>query len=121
MKNLKNEYHDFNHMTVDFIGQNYGSESRFIFELARENQLYSKIICEDGQIMASVIYAIRYESAKTLKDILMRRTGVGNIGLPDKKILVKIAITAANELNWNESRIEQEIKSADIALRLPDA
>jgi glycerol-3-phosphate dehydrogenase len=119
MNNLKKEYNDFDPMTVDFIGLNYGSESRFILEIARKNQLYSEIICEDGQIMASVIYAIRHESAKTLKDILMRRTGVGNIGLPEKKRLEKIAITAAKELNWDESRIEQEIEVASASLRLP--
>jgi glycerol-3-phosphate dehydrogenase len=119
MKDLKEEFHDFNPLTVDFLGRNYGSESQFIFKIARENEQFAEIICEDGQILASVIYAVRYESAKTLKDILMRRTGVGNIGLPDKNILEKIAMTAAKELHWDSSRIEQELKNVKDSLCLP--
>ncbi|MBC2715401.1 MAG: glycerol-3-phosphate dehydrogenase/oxidase [Desulfobacteraceae bacterium] len=121
MLDLKKECHDFDPMTVDFLGRNYGSESRFVFELARQNPEFSEIICEDGQIMASVVYAIRNESAKNLKDILMRRTGVGNIGHPGKNILKKIAVVAAKELNWDKSKIEEELNIADASLRLPQA
>jgi hypothetical protein len=49
----------------------------------------------------------------------MRRTGVGNIGLPDKNILEKIAMTAAKEFNWDTSRVEQELKNINDSLRLP--
>ncbi|MDA3896652.1 MAG: glycerol-3-phosphate dehydrogenase/oxidase [Desulfobacteraceae bacterium] len=119
MLELKKEFHEFDSNTIDFLGRNYGSESKSIFELARQNPELSEIICEDGQILASVIYAIRNESAKTLKDILMRRTGVGNIGLPDKNILEKIAMTAAKEFNWDTSRVEQELKNINDSLRLP--
>jgi len=121
MLDLNNEYHDFDPMTVNFLGQNYGSDSRSVFELARQNPEFAEIICEDGQILASVVYAIRNESAKTLKDILMRRTGIGNIGLPDKIILKKIAMAAARELDWDESKIEYELNNADASLRLPQA
>lgn len=119
MRDLKNDYQDFDPMTVEFIGRNYGSESRAVFELARQHRQLSEIICEDGQIMASVIYAIRNESAKTLSDILMRRTGVGNIGHPGSKMLEKIAAVAAKELDWNESRIEQELRLSDDLLQVP--
>ncbi len=119
MDALKKEYHDFKPMTVEFLGTNYGSESKSVFDLARQSPELSEIICEDGQIMASVVYAIRNESAKTLKDILMRRTGVGNIGLPDKNILEKIANVAAKELCWDQLKIEQEIDITQTSLRLP--
>jgi len=119
MQDLKKDCHDFNPKTIDFLGQNFGSDSRAVFDLARQNPEFSEIICEDGQIMASVIYAVQNESARTLNDILMRRTGVGNIGLPDKNILKKIAMTAAKELNWDQPRIEKELSIAEMELTLP--
>ncbi len=121
LSDLKKDTPDFETKTVDFLGQNYGSDCRFVFDLARENPEFSEIICEDGQIMASVVYAIRHESARTLNDILMRRTGVGNVGLPEKNILEGIARVAAKELNWDQSKIEQELNIADASLRLPSA
>ena len=119
MLNLKKDFNDFTPETVDFLGRNYGTECPAVFDLARKRPELSKIISKDGQILASVVYAIRNESAKTLDDILMRRTGVGNIGHPGKYILKQIAATASSELIWNESKIEQEISVADASLRMP--
>lgn len=119
MTELNNQYGDFDKMTVAFIGGNYGTESKAVFDLARQSPELSEIICEDGQIMASVVYAVREESARTLTDILFRRTGAGNIGHPGKNMLEKIAAVAAKELGWDSSRIDRELNQADTALRLP--
>ncbi len=119
MSELEKTYKDFDAKTIDFLGRNYGTESRAVFELARTNPELAEVVCEDGQILASVVYAILNESARTLDDILFRRTGIGNIGHPGKEVLQKIAVTAAKELNWDESKREQEIKISDAALRLP--
>jgi len=119
MLNLKKEFTDFKPMSIDFLGRNYGSESNAVLELAKKYPELSEVICEDGQILASVVYAARNESARTLKDIIMRRTGVGNIGHPGQKTLEKIAFAAAKELNWDQSKLEQELESADVSFRLP--
>ena len=119
MLNLKKDFTDFNPMTIDFLSRNYGSECTAVFELAKKHPTLSEIICEDGQILASIVYAVQNESAKTLDDILMRRTGIGNIGHPGKNILEKIAFVAAKELNWDDSKIKKEIDMADASLRLP--
>lgn len=119
MSGLEKNYQNFKPETIDFMGRNYGTESKAVFELANENHKLAEVVCEDGQILASVVYAIRNESARTLNDILFRRTGIGNIGHPGDSVLHKIALTAAKELNWDESKREQEVAIADAALRLP--
>ncbi|PIP41413.1 MAG: glycerol-3-phosphate dehydrogenase [Desulfobacterales bacterium CG23_combo_of_CG06-09_8_20_14_all_51_8] len=119
MGGLKKAYADFDSMTIEFVGRNYGTESKSVFDLARQHSKLKEIICEDGQIMSSVVYAIREESAKTLTDILLRRTGVGNIGHPGKNMLEKIAAVAAKELGWDASRIDREVTQADAVLTLP--
>ncbi|MCD6586177.1 MAG: glycerol-3-phosphate dehydrogenase/oxidase [Desulfobacteraceae bacterium] len=119
MVELKNKHPDFDPMTVEFLGRNYGSESNAVLEMAKKHPALSEIICEDGQILASVVYAVQNESARNLDDILMRRTGIGNIGHPGTKNLEKIAIVAAKELNWNQSKLEQELENADASFLLP--
>ena len=119
MGNLKTEFSDFDPLTVAFLGQNYGTESRAVIDLARQAPALKDIICEDGQIMAAVIHAIREESAQTLSDILLRRTGVGTIGHPGMDMLEKIASVAAKESGWDNARMEREIQAADSELQLP--
>jgi glycerol-3-phosphate dehydrogenase len=121
MAELKKTYKDFSAQTVDYAGRNYGTEARAVFDLASQDKNLSEIVCEDGQILASVIYAVRNESSKTLTDILFRRTGIGNIGHPGEAALEKIGIAVANELGWDDEKLAQELKIADAALRLPSA
>jgi len=68
---------------------------------------------------AQAVYAIRQEMARTLMDILIRRTGIGTLGDPGSSILEKLAEVAAHELSWSQSRIDQEIETACRALSLP--
>jgi len=119
MKDLRNSYKEFSGETIEYVGKIYGTESGAVFELARQNNELSGIISEDGQILASVVYAVRNESAKTLKDILFRRTGTGNIGHPGQAIVEKIGRTAAKELNWDDGKLAEEMNLADAALGLP--
>ncbi|MBN2861788.1 MAG: hypothetical protein JXN62_01410, partial [Bacteroidales bacterium] len=56
-------------------------------------------------------YAIKYESAKTLTDIMLRRTGTGTLGNPGKDIINKTASLAAELLHWDSKRTEEEIAS----------
>ncbi len=119
MVQMQNDFKDFDSQSIDFLARDYGTESRAVFELARQNKTLAEIICEDGQIMASVVYAVRNESAQTLTDILLRRTGIGNIGHPGNAVLEKIGIMAGAELGWDQVRLDQELSAADAALRLP--
>ena len=65
------------------------------------------------------MYALRHEMARTLPDILMRRTGMGTLGHPGKDVLEKAARIAAGELNWDRERMEREIAAVSEMLTLP--
>jgi glycerol-3-phosphate dehydrogenase len=64
------------------------------------------------------VYAVKYESAKTLRDIMLRRTGTGTLGDPGKDIIEKITNVAAEMLNWDNRRIEEETASIMKVYRL---
>ncbi len=104
-------YKDFSRNTVEYVSRNYGTESKVVFQIARDDPRYAEVVSHDGEILAEVVYAIRYESARTLKDILLRRTGTGTLGKPEEAIIAKITAIAAEMLNWDKKRTEEEIAS----------
>ncbi|MCK7506871.1 MAG: hypothetical protein MZV70_24295 [Desulfobacterales bacterium] len=59
--------------------------------------------------------------ARTLSDIVMRRTGIGTLGNPGDEVLQRVAALAARELNWDAGKIKQEISVTTNLLKLPEA
>ena len=104
-------YKDFNRNTVEYVSRNYGTESKVVFQIARDDQRYAEVISHDGEILAEVVYAIKYECARTLRDIMLRRTGTGTLGNPGRKVIDKIASVAAEMLGWDEGRTDDEKKA----------
>ena len=101
-------YRDFSRNTVEYVSRNYGTESKVVFQIARDDSRYAEIISHDGEILAEVVYAVKYECARTLRDIMLRRTGTGTLGNPGTKTIDKIAMVAAELLGWDEKRAEDE-------------
>jgi glycerol-3-phosphate dehydrogenase len=110
---------DFRESTVRYLVMNYGTEYSRVLAIAREDKSLAVPLSADGEIGAEVVYAIRYEMAKTLTDILMRRTGLGTLGDPGDAVVKKIARIAAKELKWNEARVKKEIAAAKQTLAVP--
>lgn len=110
---------DFNPRTVEYLGRNYGTEYNAVLEIARSEKALTKTLNEDGEILAQVVYAVRNESARTLNDILFRRTGIGTLGDPGEAVLALVARTAARELRWNDDRVKKEMEKARVMFQVP--
>jgi glycerol-3-phosphate dehydrogenase len=104
-------YKDFSRNTVEYVSRNYGTESKVVFQIARDDQRYARVVSHDGEILAEVVYAIRYESARTLRDIMLRRTGIGTLGKPGEDIIAEIAAIASEMLDWDKKRTGEEVAS----------
>jgi len=118
LENCKKNNKDFNEKTIDYLARIYGTELNSVLTIAREDSSLAQPLSDDGEISAQVIYAIRNKMAVTLKDILFRRTGLGTLGHPGQDVLNKIAKLAAEELNWNSQKTEQEIKFAEAKFKI---
>jgi len=90
--------------TLKYLSRNYGTEYAAILNLAREDKTLAETLNSDGEILAEVTYAIRHEMARTLSDIIMRRSGIGTLGNPGEDVLLKVAAIAAKELNWTAGK-----------------
>jgi len=119
LSSVQKENSDFGNSTMEYLGRNYGTEYAEILKLARADNTLSETLNDDGEILAEVIYAVREEMARTLADIVMRRTGIGTLGNPGENVLRKVASAAAKELNWDANKIEQEISDTVKLLTLP--
>ena len=60
-----------------------------------------------------VRFAVRHECAATLADIVLRRTGLGATGRPDRAALETCARLAGEELGWTADRRETEIEAVN--------
>ena len=110
---------DFDGPTLEYLGRNYGTEYAAVLDLARTNSNLAEVLNEDGEIMAQVVYAVTREMARTLPDIVLRRTGIATLGHPGEQMLRKVAAVAAPLLDWDSERVEKEIEQTNVLLRIP--
>jgi glycerol-3-phosphate dehydrogenase len=119
LESNRKSFGEFSGDTIDYISKHYGTESAAIFNLAKKDKSLKDIMSPDGEIAAEVLYTVKNEMAKTLTDVIMRRTGIGTLGNPGKKILEKAAVIAGKELGWNKKKIDMELAAAEQALKVP--
>ena len=109
----------FSASTLGYLARNYGTEYKDVLKPAIEDKTLAETFNDDGEIMAQVVYAVRYEMARTLSDIVMRRTGIGTLGNPGEAVLRKVAAKAAAMLGWSGERMEKEIGQTNDLLKIP--
>ncbi|MEI1278545.1 glycerol-3-phosphate dehydrogenase/oxidase [Leptospira venezuelensis] len=109
LENAKSSHSNFSKNTIEYLVRHYGTEYESVLELANTSKQLSEVLDEDGELAAQVLYAIRFEMAMTLKDIFLRRTGLGTIGLPKDDVLSKVLEIASKEWNWSSERKSEEM------------
>ncbi len=105
--------------TDDLIDRLYGSDAAALRAIAAESPELSRPATDDGELLAGVAFAARYESVQHLTDILLNRTGIGRRGDPGEEVLSAAADIAGAELDWTPERRATELDAARAAVRLP--
>ena len=89
---------------------NHGSEYREVLKYIDQDPKYAETLPGSTVTKAEVIHAVRDEMAHKLGDIVFRRTDLGTGGDPGEPALRECADLMASELEWNEERVQKEIK-----------
>jgi glycerol-3-phosphate dehydrogenase len=93
----------------------YGHASRRVLDLAREDPgLATPIVPGRPDLLAEVVLAARHEQARSLADVLLRRTRLGILAAPELRepeARRPIAAVLGAELGWSEARVEAEIRA----------
>jgi len=102
----------------DHLARLYGARLDQVLALARNAPALATKLSPSGDIAAQVLFAIQDEMAMTLSDIVLRRTGIGQLGKPGDHALGITAAVAAEALGWSETRKQQETASLSSAWRI---
>ena len=89
----------------------YGTEIDTVLEFAAAiPDGFSLIRSDSPEIRAQVAYAVRYERAKTLLDVVLRRTNIAVGPALRIEALENIADILARELHWDADKRKQEME-----------
>lgn len=95
----------------------YGHAARKVLDLARERpELAAPIVPDRPDLLAEVVVAARHEQARSLADVLLRRTRLGILAAPslrDPEARRSVAAALGGELGWSDARVEAEIAAWD--------
>jgi glycerol-3-phosphate dehydrogenase len=101
------------HLSVNDIHlhQRFGSEVQTIQQLiAGDASLAEPLIIGLPYLRAEAIFAIRFEMARTLDDILSRRTRARIINRPASLASARaVAKLMASELQWDDAEVERQV------------
>ena len=97
---------------ADQLAFRYGHAARAVLDLCEERaELAEPIVPGHPDLMAEVVIAARREQARSVGDVLLRRTRLGLVaapGLRDGDRVAAVARTLGKELGWRRSRISAE-------------
>jgi glycerol-3-phosphate dehydrogenase len=100
----------------------YGHAARQALAIAAERpELAEPVLPGHPDLLAEVVLAARHEQARTLADVLLRRTRLGLVAaveLREREPLERVARAMAPELGWSRRRIASEVGEwPDVAAR----
>jgi glycerol-3-phosphate dehydrogenase len=90
----------------------YGHAARAVLDLCEQrSELAEPIIPGHPDLLAEVVIAARREQARSVADVLLRRTRLGLIAAPelrDGERIGAVTRTLGEELGWSDSRVTAE-------------
>lgn len=100
---------------LDQLAFRYGYAAQDVLELASEDaKLAQPIVDGRPDLLAEVVIGARAEQARTVADVLLRRTRLGILAAPRLRTARSVASVAqalGAELGWSRSRVKREAKS----------
>lgn len=102
----------------------HGTDWTAIVDLCRHSPALAMSVSDSLPVPAAVlVHAVRHEMARTLTDVVLRRTNLGPAGWPGAACVMRCADVMGAELGWNSERMVAEIaalRAAYAPVRIPD-
>jgi glycerol-3-phosphate dehydrogenase len=97
---------------ADQLSFRYGHAARAVLDICEERpELAKPIVPGRPDLLAEVVVAARHEQARSLADVLLRRTRLGLLAAPalrDPSTIEAVARALGEELGWGASRVAEE-------------
>ena len=99
----------------ELLGFRYGHAGRRVLQIAEADpSLAGPVVSGHPDLLAEAVLAARLEQARTVGDVLLRRTRLGLLAAPSLRTAEAVRPVAAalgGELGWDERRIEAEAEA----------
>jgi glycerol-3-phosphate dehydrogenase len=101
--------------TIEMLSGRYGYAATGVLELAADMPaLRDPIVVGLPDLLAEALFAARHEQARTVADVLLRRTRLGLIAArdlsPPADAPRRVAAAMSSELGWDERRQAREVE-----------
>lgn len=103
--------------TVALLARLYGTKMTDLLEHKAQTNAATLVSPLENLDAIQTSFAVRHEMARKLTDVLFRRTCLGLFGCPGREKLRELAGIMAEELNWDEARVDQEIAEVEACCR----
>ncbi len=98
--------------TLERLVETYGRRAAAVLDLAAAEPGLAAPLCPSSpEIAAQVVVACRDEMARTLTDVMLRRTAVGQGACLGRDCAPRVARLMAGLLGWDERRIAREVEA----------
>ncbi len=97
--------------TVDHLANRYGGEARTVIAMAeRDPRLAEPLVPGLTYLKAEAVYAARYEMARSVDDILSRRTRARLLARDDSaRVADEVAALVADDLGWDDAEQRRQV------------
>jgi glycerol-3-phosphate dehydrogenase len=99
----------------ELLAFRYGHAARDVLELCAERpELARPIVPGQPDLLAEVVIAARLEQARSVADVLLRRTRLGIVAAPELRVAgpaEQVARTLGEELGWSRRRVRKEAEA----------
>jgi glycerol-3-phosphate dehydrogenase len=96
--------------TTDRLALQYGEAAWQVVEIAAgQPEFAAPIAGVPASTRSEIIYCVRFEQAMHLSDVIFRRTGIGDSGIPNIGTLECCADVMSRLRDWNESDVQVQI------------
>jgi glycerol-3-phosphate dehydrogenase len=118
VKESLSKKYEIDESIVSFLFQYYGDNFVNVLKLVDDDNSYKeKISSQHHDIKVQIIYAVKNEKARTLNDIIIRRTSIGTHEDLGYNCVEDIAEIAAEVLDWSDEKKMIEINSFKESVR----
>jgi glycerol-3-phosphate dehydrogenase len=99
------------------LASRYGHDAEKVLQVATERSVLAQPILPDmPDLMAEVIYAVRHEQARTVGDVLLRRTRLGllsgaSLSAPGSQDPLRVAQVIGTEHGWNAAEVAAAVEA----------
>ncbi len=102
---------------IDHLIRNHGAEIDQLVSMGKSMNALEQICADRKTLTVEIIYAVEEEMARTLDDVVFRRTGLGTIGHPGAEALQRCLAVMAAILGWDEDEQQRQLAAVEARYR----